>query len=192
MKIPAPRFVVFYNGTDKRPEMETGRLSDAFEKAADEPELELKVRMLNINSGNNKELLDKCRTLKEYCMYVERIRSYVKRMPVQEAVERAVNECIREGILSDFLLANKAEVIAMSIFEYDEEREMKKIRKDEYELGKEEGREEGKIWGAVETCREFGKSKEETLEYIQKRFSLSEEEATGYMDQCWEETEKAQ
>ena len=131
VKIPVPRFVVFYNGTDVQPDRQTLRLSDAFEKKTAEPELELKVLMLNINFGHNKELMDKSRTLREYAQYVDRVRKYAKLMRIEEAVERAVAECIKEGILEDFLSSQKAEVIAVSIFEYNEEEEMKKIRASE-------------------------------------------------------------
>lgn len=142
VKIPVPRFVVFYNGTDVQPDRQTLRLSDAFEKKT--AELELKVLMLNINFGHNKELMDKSRTLREYAQYVDRVRKYAKLMRIEEAVERAVAECIKEGILEDFLSSQKAEVIAVSIFEYNEEEEMKKIRASEYREGKADGKAEGK------------------------------------------------
>ena len=139
VKIPVPRFVVFYNGTDEQPDRKTLRLSDAFEKKTAEPELELKVLMLNINFGHNKDLMEKCRILKEYAQYVDRLRKHARTMRIEEAVERAVTECIKEGILSDFLSSQRAEVIAVSIFEYNEEEEMRKIRASEYKSGKEEG-----------------------------------------------------
>ncbi len=63
-----------------------------------------------------------CRTLFEYMEYVEKVRKYTSIMNINQAVERAVNESIKEGILSDFLLKNKAEAIQMSIFEYEEEK----------------------------------------------------------------------
>lgn len=122
VKIPVPRFVVFYNGTDVQPDRQTLRLSDAFEKKTAEPELELKVIMLNINFGHNKELMDKSRTLREYAQYVDRVRKYAKLMRIEEAVERAVAECIKEGILEDFLSSQKAEVIAVSILNITKKR----------------------------------------------------------------------
>ena len=64
-------------------------------------------------------------------------------MPLDEAVEQAIGECIREGILAEFLRHNRAEVYQMSIFEYDKEEEEKKLRKAEYEYGREEGIKEG-------------------------------------------------
>lgn len=147
-KIPTPKFLVFYNGLDRKvPDRMELRLSDAYENPVDEPDLELKVTMLNINAGHNEELMNSCHVLQEYARYVARVRKYVAEMPLDEAVERAVTECIREGILAEFLKKNHAEVVKVSIFEYDKEKEEKKLRKAEYEYGREQGREEGRIEG---------------------------------------------
>ena len=142
-KIPAPYFIVFYNGTEKQEEYWENSLSDAYENLNGEPKLELKVITLNINEGHNRELLEQCQTLREYAQYVTKVRKYAKEMNLDEAVERTVNECIQEGILKDFLRANRNEVIAMSIIEYDKEEEEKKLRKAEYEAGIQVGRQEG-------------------------------------------------
>ena len=150
LKIPAPHFVVFYNGAKEAPEDTTLRLSDAFLQKEEEPELELKVRYLNINQGCNPELMKKCRTLREYSECVGRIRRYaVGETTIEEAVDRAVTECIAEGILADFLSGQRAEVIAMSIFEYNEEAEMKKLRKGEQEIGEKRGEIKGEIRGEI-------------------------------------------
>ena len=100
--------------------------------------------MLNVNDGHNLELMEHCRTLKEYAKYVARVRKYVtQNIPLEEAVTRAVDECIEEGILAEFLMKNKAEVIKVSIYEYDKEFEEKKLREAEYEAGVEAGIELG-------------------------------------------------
>jgi len=130
VEIPTPNFVVFYNGTAKQPERQTLRLSDAFCRKAGKVNLELVVEVININPGNNQELLDSCKPLREYVLYIEKIRKYVVEMPIEQAVARAVDECIAEGILADFLKQNKAEAIAMSIFEYDQEAHMKLVRQE--------------------------------------------------------------
>ena len=194
IKIPAPRFVVFYNGTREQPARRMLRLSDAFAEKAGDPELELKVQMFNINPGYNCEILEKCQTLKEYSLYVDRIRVHTQHMPVDDAVRLAVDECIRDGILSDFLLTQKTEVIAMSIFEYNEEAELKKIREDEYSLGVEAGMEKGlktgRIEGGIEalvlTCREFGLSKQEIIEKAARSYALSFADAKEYVSRFWE------
>ena len=124
-----------YHAKDLREQQKSSRIPE------ENPVLELKVLVLNINRGNNEELTEKCKTLKEYMLYIERIRYYidVEKKSLQDAVETAVDECIREGILADFLRKNKAEAIAVSIFEYDEEKELKLLRESEREYGIELG-----------------------------------------------------
>ena len=104
--------------------------------------MELKVLVININEGYNQKLMESCQILKEYAQYVSKVRTYKKTLSLNEAVEKAVEECIQEGILREFLLANKAEVVAMSIFEYDREWEEEILRKEEFEAGRELGKEE--------------------------------------------------
>ena len=110
---------------------------------------------VNINLGKNKKLLEQCQTLKEYAIYVKKVRTYAKSMKVEEAVDRAVTECINEGILREFLLRNRKEAVEMSIFEYDEEAVFEIVRKDEYEKGLQEGLEKG-IEKGIEEGREEG------------------------------------
>ena len=143
-KIPAPKFMVFYNGTDAVDDRVELRLSNAYEHLAGEPDLELKALMLNVNEGHNKELMEQCQTLKEYAIYVARVRKYTSEMNLNDAVARAIDECIKEGILVEFLRKNRSEVKMVSILEYDKEWEEKKLRKAEYEAGKSDGIEIGR------------------------------------------------
>lgn len=143
IKIPTPRFVVFYNGTDFQPEQQILYLSDAFEKKQDKPSLELSVTVYNINLGHNQRLLETCHLLKEYAQYVEQVRVFAGLMPLPEAVEKAVDYCMKNEILLGFFAKNRAEAIAVSIFEYDEEKHMKSERKEWREIGHKEGLEEG-------------------------------------------------
>lgn len=169
VRIPQPRFAVFYNGTDGRPERETLRLSDAFEKKTGEPELELTVTAYNVNAGHNAGLLSACGVLGEYAQYVQRVRENAKRMPLKDAVERAVDSCIKEGILEDFLRKNRAEAIAVSIFEYNEEEHLKNVRETGYRSGREEGLKEGLEEGLKEG-REKGleEGEEKMLSLVEK------------------------
>ena len=151
IKLPTPHFVVFYNGTPEQPERKKMKLSDSFLTATENPALELTVVQLNIGQGHNRELMAKCPLLEQYSKYVGRVQLYASQMPLAEAVELAVSECIRERILSDFLQKNRAEAIAVSIFEYDEEKELALLRQAEREEGWEAGRQEG-----LETGRREG------------------------------------
>lgn len=170
-KIPTPRFIVFYNGTKKVEDRSEFRLSSAYENPTEDPDLELRVTMLNVNEGHNSKLMEHCRTLKEYAQYVARVRKYAaeSNIELEDAVERAVEECIKEGILAEFLVKNKAEVIKMSIYEYDKEFEEKKLRKAEYEAGRRDGIEIGRKDGEKNILKRLIKkrlSKGMTLEEI--------------------------
>lgn len=141
--IPTPQFVIFYNGEQKQPERKILRLSDAYMIKEEEVSLEVKVVMLNINKGYNETLLNACETLKEYAEYVFRVRKNVKEMELEEAVEQTITECIREGILSEFLKKNRAEAKSVSIYEYDMEKHMRMERAEAREEGIKEGIEKG-------------------------------------------------
>ena len=158
-KIPAPKFMVFYNGTDAVDDRVELRLSNAYEHLAGEPDLELKVLMLNVNEGHNKELMEQCQTLKEYAIYVARVRKYTSEMNLNDAVARAIDECIKEGILVEFLRKNRSEVKMVSILEYDKEWEEKKLRKAEYEAGKND---------VIRNMYRLGYSKEKIAEAVNK------------------------
>ena len=137
--MPAPNFIVFYNGTEKKEDSWINYLSESYENLTGEANIELKVITLNINEGHNPKLMEQCQILKEYAQYVAKVRSYAKDSDLNTAVEKAVNDCIQNNILAEFLRKNKAEVIATSIFEYDKEEEERKLRKAEYEAGIKEG-----------------------------------------------------
>ena len=195
IKIPAPRFIVFYNGREARPGKEVLRLSDAYFTKDEDPELELKVTVLNINEDNNRELLEQCSTLKEYMQYVNCIRKYAD-MPgvtLDIAVAKAVIECIEKGILADFLRRNKAEAMSISIFEYNEAEEREKLRKAEYQGGYEDGVADGiadgirqgiqqGIQALIADYLEEGYSEQKIIEKIEKRFGLKAEEARNYFE----------
>ena len=144
IKIPAPKYIVFYNGQERDEEEFIQKLSESFE---DEKEgcLELTVRTINVNQGHNGSLLKKSPTLYGYAYFVSLIRKNMESMELKEAVERAVDECIREDILKDFLLEQKAEVVAMSIYEYNEEY----AKKANFEAGEEAGYAKGEEAGYV-------------------------------------------
>ena len=137
IQIPAPTFVVFYNGKDPVEEREV-LLSEAYTRKTQKPNLELRVKVRNINLGNSEEIYKKSRTMHDYMIFVDKTRRYSENRPLEAAIDQAVEECIREDVLRDFLLRNKAEVKKMCLYEYDEERQ----RRWDREEGREEGREE--------------------------------------------------
>ena len=151
VKVPTPHFVVFYNGETEQEAETILRLSHSVQQKTDKPELELMVRVLNINLDKKQEVLEACQLLKEYMLLVNKIRRYTDEYKdINQAVEQAVTECIEENILADFLRKNRAEAIEMCIFEYDDKREKELIRKAEYAEGMKEGERIGREAGKKE------------------------------------------
>ena len=136
LPLPSPTFVVFYNGKQKMDEEGELRLSDAFVKKQESPNLEVIVKVKNINMGNSRELFEKCRPMRDYMIFVDKVRRYSQEQPLEDAVERTIRECMEEDVMADFLKRNRAEVVKMCLYEYDEERQR--------EFDREEGREEGR------------------------------------------------
>ena len=142
VRIPAPEFIIFYNGKDEMPERQLLKLSDMYSVKEEKPKLELEATLLNISGTNNRKLKEACRTLRDYAIYTDKIRAYTETMELAEAVDRAINECIEEDVLRDFLMEHKAEARAMSIFEYDQERHMQQEREAGIEKGRRQGEEQ--------------------------------------------------
>ena len=164
LKIPTPHFITFYNGKEKMKErVKILRLSDVFVK----------------NALANADILNRCKSLRDYMTFVNKVRNKtdVYEMDVKEAVTEAVDECIKEDVLSEFFIEHREEVIAVSVFEYDEEGHMDIVREEGREEGKKEGREEGLAQGRKEGLEErlnimknvmnnLGKSADEAMDII--------------------------
>jgi len=133
-------------------------LLDAYSVKEENPALELTAVMLNINQGHNEKLKGLCKSLKDYSEYTARVREYADTMPISEAVEQAICECIQEGILAEFLKQNRAEAKQVSIYEYDEEKHMRQEREASWEEGRlsgiKEGEERGRLSGRMELLKE--------------------------------------
>ena len=150
IKIPTPKFVVFYNGDEEQPERKEILLSKAFSANTGETNMELVVLQININKGQNEELKVACKTLQEYAEFTERAREHRKEMELEDAIRTTIDECIRDGILKDFLLKNKAEVYHMCLYEFDVELHERVLREEEREEGRLEGIREGRLAGQQE------------------------------------------
>lgn len=189
VQIPEPKFVVFYNGLENMQEREVLKLTSLYAKKAEHISLELETLVLNVNVGYNKILMERCRQLSDYAQFVSEVRKRLsKKIPLSEAVNEAVEDCIQRGILAEFLSKNRAEVIKVSIYEYDEEKVKRMFKEECMKLGMEQGKqlgiEQGKQIGieqGIEQARVIfrlyisGKSEEdiaretgETIEMIHK------------------------
>ena len=195
LTIPTPQYIVFYNGSKMEEDITELRLSDSFIDKSVENRFEWTATVININYGRNKELMEKCIILKEYTILVDKIKRYAKIYDnLKQAIDRAVTECISEGILKDFLVKHRAEVIDVCITEYDEEEVMNAIKDENLkrgiDIGKREGIDIGREHGIKElvgTVKEFTNSKEKAIESLVKRYELTQEAAKEKVEQYWVE-----
>ena len=145
LKIPVPHFVVFYNGKEEAPEQYDLRLSDAFEQETEHPEIELVCHVYNINKGKNAQLLSKCRTLREYMYFVDRVRKNNEISGnLEDAIRQAIDHCIEEDVLRDFLDEHREEVMHVMTLDYTFERRLEMQRAEAIEDGEKIGKEIGK------------------------------------------------
>lgn len=131
IKIPTPEYIVFYNGPDEMDEESELYLSDAFHDGRGSGCLECKCRVLNINRGQNAEIMSKCKRLADYSEFTSTIQEYrANGCSNENAVQAAIDDCIERGILSDILSREKTEVIHMILTEYNEKKHMKYVYED--------------------------------------------------------------
>ena len=165
IKIPYPEFFVFYNGTEDYPVETELRLSDAFifpdEKyniKNKDFSLEIKVRIVNINSDKQSPILKQCKKLEEYSLLIDYIRESKKQNP-KAPLEQAINKALQNGVLSEYLKRKSTEIKNMLIAEYSYETDIKVQRREAYREGLAEGIEQGIEQNAkqkaIETAKKF-------------------------------------
>ena len=168
LKLPQPRYIVFYNGVKKEPDRQELRLSDSFIRSDGQPSLECIAQVININYGQNRELMEACKKLGEYSYFVAKVRENLKKgLTLETAVDRAVVSCIREDVLRSFLEKHRMEVKDVILTEFDEELHNKTLL--------EEGREEGKQVGTQSALICYLKKKGLLTKELEERI-LKEEE----------------
>jgi hypothetical protein len=157
VELPVPQFYVFYNGGEEMADREEYCLSDQYKIAVADPALELKVVVLNINAGRNRELMEKCREVREYSEFVRRAYEALQGKDgsneKQAAMAQVIDECIAEDILADFLRENRRLVMMSSILEYDEQAHMEAVHDDGYDEGYEQGASDQKKLTEAECAR---------------------------------------
>ena len=142
LNIPTPEFYVFYNGEESYPSDKTLKLSEAFIERGTETNLELTVKVININRQNRHPVLENCQTIQEYSIFVETVRKW-KEIDPQNGFEKAVEECIENNILREYLKRKTKEVLNMLLAEYDYETDIAVQRAEEREIAFAEGIERG-------------------------------------------------
>ena len=141
IKIPRPEFICLYNGKDDFPDEKILKLSDSFENTDDNNriDLELVVRVININKGRNEETVKESKTLSDYVFFTDRIRANIEqKFSLNDAVDESVRYCLENGILDKFLKKYRSEVISMLATEFDMEKALEAMRLDCIEQGIEQ------------------------------------------------------
>ena len=182
VKLPVPKFVVFYNGLTEMPEKEEVKLSDQYELSVEEPDLELKAVIYNINRGNNRRLLEKCQTLSEYSEFVARMQEVILKRGLSEGeqkacIEEVIDRCIEENILRDFLTKHREAVVMYSRLAYDEEAHMAAIREDSYDDGYDNGQTDKTLDDTRKLMEKLKLTAEEALDIL----DVPEEEQSDYL-----------
>lgn len=163
IRIPTPEFITFYNGIEFCEPEQVLKLSDAFMDCNSKPELELIVRVININPDANHEILHKCDILRQYSAFVDTARTSLEK---GTGLEEAVKICIGQGILSEYLSRKGSEVINMLTAEYNYQEDLEVNREE----ARAEGRIEGRMEGAMNTwCI--------SVKNIMQKFSMTVDDA---------------
>lgn len=180
LKIPTPQYIVFYNGTTSMPDRKELRLSDAFQQPTEQPDIEVVAHMLNINYGHNKELMERCRKLKEYAQFIDIIRHYLrenKQWSNEQAISKAIDDCIQNNILRDILQKERLRVMASILSEFDEVGYKEMIQ--------DEAIEDGEIRGSIKLAYKLKLPKPEIIAILRHDYNLSDEEVNQYMQKFW-------
>jgi DNA-binding transcriptional regulator of glucitol operon len=153
LTIPRPEFFVLYNGTAPYPDEQVLKLSDAFENieglgySGKGPiELELIVRVININEGRNEKIVRGSKVLAGYRAFIGKVREYEQERGDREAaLKLAIAYCREHDILREFLELHASEVMNMLTTEWNWD--------DAKEVWYNEGREEGLEKGREEIAK---------------------------------------
>ena len=183
VKIPAPEYYVFYNGTEDAPEREDIKLSDAFEVPSDG--YEWTAHLINVNSGKNIDIMDSCPALRGYALLVKEYRDGKNRgLSDNEAADRAIQKTMEAGYLVDYLGKIQAEAKTMILTEFDAKAYEEDIREEAFNEGRAEGSTETRtedIKIFISDKREDNIPDDRIKEKLMKHYNLTVKEAEGYL-----------
>ena len=113
--------------------------------------------------------------LNEYAIFVDRVRRNLKAgKPLEEAIMQTIDDCIRDEILRDILIQQKAEVVQVILETFDKEKYEKAVKSEAYEDGYQAGKDEGlkekvkKKLSRGKTAQEIAEDLEESLETVEE------------------------
>lgn len=182
--LPVPKCVVFYNGEVNKPEESYMHLSEAYMESVVKPDVELTVRVLNINYGCNEKLMKQCKLLSDYSIFVSMLRDNQKKYKSKKrAIRVTIEEAIEKDILRDFLRKHKSEVVGMLLTDFDRKKYERTIRSEGFDEGMEKGIAQGQISGQRILLIAMVRDGEITIESAAKRLNVTPEEFQRIMDE---------
>lgn len=188
VKIPTPRFLVFYNGDKKLPDVTKFRLSEAFIKpdkdVGKDCDFEWTATVVNINKNCNKTLHKKCVSLYHYSSFVARVKDNLAAgMDKHAAVVSAVDFAIINNYLDGFFKRQREDIIMFSMTEFDQEAYDRHRRREGYEDGAQDK--------AIEAATNLLKMKILTPEQIAQAQGLPLEQVLELQKQISEQAVEA-
>ena len=185
VKIPTPRYIVFYNGNDNYPDKLELKLSDAFERPDYSGGFDWTATMLNINKGHNLDIMNKCQALSQYSDFVAKVKEYNQTMPIKEAIDLAVEYAISNNYLDGFFKKHKEGIMLSCLTEFNEEVFRKGIHEEGYLDGCSDTRKED-IIKTITIMKDVNVSKETAIQQLIEKYELSKTEATELVDSHWQ------
>lgn len=177
VKIPTPRYIVFYNGDDSYPDRLDLKLSDAFERPDSSGSFEWTATMLNINKGHNQDIMNKCQALFQYSDFIAKVREYRKTLPIKDAIDKAVVYAISNNYLDGFFKKHREGIMHSCLSEFNEEAFRKGIH------------DEGYIEAAIHSLhmlKDNNVTKDTAIAQLVKYFNLSKQDAISLVNEHWE------
>jgi len=184
VKIPTPRYIVFYNGDGNYPDRLELKLSDAFERPDSSGQFEWTATMLNINKGHNQEIMNKCQALFQYSDFIAKVKEYKKTMAIKDAIDNAVNYAISKNYLNGFFKKHREGIMHSYLSEFHEEAFRKGIHDEGFDEGFDKGFSNATI-KFIHKSKSQGHTIENTITQVVEYFDLSKEDAISLVNTNW-------
>ena len=188
VKIPVPRFIVLYNGNELYPEYGEQKLSDSFIFQQENPQLELKIDIYNINYEVNAEIVRRSKSLAEYSRFIGMIKANLKDgLTLEEAIRQAIEYGVEHDIMKEFLETHGTEVTNMLLSGWNMDEALAVSKEEGYEDGYEEGVEYGEKLGEQKKQQELILALRDVLspEVIAEKFQVSLEYVRSVLNESW-------
>ena len=188
VKIPAPQFIVFYNGDTEQADLVKYRLSDAFitdEQVSKGADFEWTATVININKNHNESLSKNCEPLYYYCEFVNQVKENLSQgMTFDSAVNEAVDFAIKGDFLEGFFREKRMKILDDIYTEFDQESYDETLRND----GRIEGIQIGARENAIANAKNFLKKSNLSAEMIAECCSLPLEQVIALKEELSHET----